>query len=57
MPAITTVEKKGPGSMALPISSSSIDRSRKLSPTPPYCSGTISPSQPCSAIFCQSSGV
>ena len=39
-----------------PISSSTTTRSTKSRPAPPYSSGRMRPSQPSSAIFCQSVG-
>ena len=45
-PPRTTVEKKGPGRQARPISSTSTVRSRRFIPLPPYFSGITSPIQP-----------
>ena len=51
-----TVGMKGPGTRARPNSSSRMMRSTNVIPLPPYSGGMTSPCQPCSAIFCQSSG-
>ncbi len=56
-PPRSTVEKKGPGTTARPISSIRTTRSTMPSPIPPCSSGTMSPSHPCSASFFQRSGV
>ena len=45
------VAQNGPGITTLPISSSTTTMSTMFRPAPPYCSGTISPVQPSSAIF------
>ena len=56
-PPRTTVEKKGPGYAARPISSSTMASSTRPSPAPPCSSGKGSPSQPSLPISPQSSSL